>query len=86
MKELHIRSGPIATMVDSPIPRAKAGQVLIKIVVAGANPKDWKYPERFGTDINQGEDIAGIVHETGAGVTEFKVGHGNVRTSARLFF
>lgn len=73
MKEVLIAAGPKVTIVDSPIPKAGSGQIVIKTVVAGANPKDWKYPERFGTNANQGEDIAGIVHEVGNGVVEFKV-------------
>lgn len=73
MREVLIAAGPKATIVESPIPRAKPGQIVIKTVVAGANPKDWKYPERFGTNANQGEDIAGVVHDLGKGVVEFKV-------------
>lgn len=73
MKEVLISAGPKATIVNSPIPNAGPGQIVIKTVVAGANPKDWKYPERFGTNANQGEDIAGVVHQVGKGVVEFKV-------------
>jgi hypothetical protein len=61
MKELLIRAEPIATLIESPIPRTRPTQVIVKVMVAGGNPKDWKYPERFGTDSSQGEDIAGIV-------------------------
>lgn len=59
-------------MIDSPIPRPGPKQVIVKVMVAGANPKDWKYPERFGTDSSQGEDMAGIVHEVGEDVSELK--------------
>jgi len=60
--------------VDSPVPEPGADQVLIKVVVSGSNPKDWKVPEWMDTNINQGDDIAGIVEKVGANVTEFKPG------------
>jgi NADPH2:quinone reductase len=31
-------------IVDSPIPEPDARQILIKVVVSGSNPKDWKAP------------------------------------------
>ena len=31
-------------MIDRPIPTPKGYEIVIKVVVAGANPKDWKYP------------------------------------------
>ncbi|KAF2165866.1 hypothetical protein M409DRAFT_23598 [Zasmidium cellare ATCC 36951] len=74
MKEILISAGPKATLVDTPIPKPAPGQIVIRTVIVGANPKDWKYAERFGTKANQGEDIAGVVHEVGEGVVEFKVG------------
>ena len=73
MKELLIRAGPKVTMIHSPIPTPGHGQIVIKVVVCGANPKDWKRPEWQGSNINQGEDIAGIVHSVGNDVVEFKV-------------
>ena len=60
--------------MDSPIPEPNADQVLIKVVVSGSNPKDWKVPEWVGNNINQGDDVAGIVEKVGANVTEFKPG------------
>ena len=47
--------------------------MLIKIVVTGTNPKDWKRPEA-GTSANHGDDMAGVVAKVGSDVTEFKVG------------
>ncbi|KAL4876770.1 GroES-like protein [Aspergillus karnatakaensis] len=83
----HSPEGPVARFVDIPIPEPKPDQVLIKVVVAGANPKDWKGPEWVAAGhiispilegardtINQGDDIAGIVEKVGANVTEFKPG------------
>jgi NADPH:quinone reductase-like Zn-dependent oxidoreductase len=31
-------------IVDTPIPVPKAHEVVIKVAVAGTNPKDWKMP------------------------------------------
>lgn len=42
--------------------------------MSGSNPKDWKVPEWRGTTQNQGDDIAGVVHEIGENVFEFKPG------------
>jgi NADPH2:quinone reductase len=75
-------------ITSGPIPSPSAKQVLIKVVVSGCNPKDWKLPEfaasyngpdddspmaRSKAGINQGDDIAGIVESVGEDVIEFKV-------------
>lgn len=74
MYEVVVDKGPKARLIQSPIPSAQADQVVIKVVVSGSNPKDWKYPELFGApELNQGDDIAGIVHEVGPNVYNFKV-------------
>lgn len=62
------------SIVDSPIPKPNDDQVVIKVVVSGSNPKDWKIPAWLDKKMNTGDDIAGIVHEVGANVTEFKPG------------
>ncbi|OQV01736.1 Alcohol dehydrogenase GroES-like domain-containing protein [Cladophialophora immunda] len=61
---------------DIPIPKPEPDQVLIKVVVSGTNPKDWKYPilVRGITGLNTGDDVAGYVEAIGSNVTEFKVG------------
>ncbi|KAI0879094.1 GroES-like protein [Hypoxylon argillaceum] len=64
MKEVLVSEGPIAQIHDVPIPKPAAGQLVIKVIVSGSNPKDWK----------SGDDIAGVVHEVGKDVVEFKVG------------
>ncbi|KAI0006613.1 GroES-like protein [Xylariaceae sp. FL0662B] len=74
MKEAVVAPGLKVEIIDSPIPKPKADQVLIKVVVSGSNPKDWKVPDWRGTTANQGDDIAGVVHQVGAHVTEFKPG------------
>ncbi|KAL5329601.1 hypothetical protein ACEPPN_003115 [Leptodophora sp. 'Broadleaf-Isolate-01'] len=89
MKEVINHSGPRVVMRDSPIPEPDDDQVLIKVIVSGMNPKDWKAPElaQMYTEgpmyemvkpikdgLNQGDDIAGIVEKVGANVVEFKPG------------
>ena len=31
-------------IIDTPIPTPREKEVVIKVVVSGTNPKDWKYP------------------------------------------
>lgn len=61
-----------------PVPKPKAGEILIKVMAAGLNPIDWalkatgmfieKYPYVLGLD------YAGTVEELGEGVVDLKVG------------
>ncbi|KAL3420827.1 quinone oxidoreductase [Phlyctema vagabunda] len=74
MKEALVDSTLKVTIHDVPIPQPGAGQVLIKVVVSGSNPKDWKIPAWFNKTSNSGDDIAGIVESVGSGVYEFKNG------------
>ncbi|POS68699.1 alcohol dehydrogenase [Diaporthe helianthi] len=75
MKEAFVEAGPIVKVVDAEVPKPNDDQVVIKVVVSGSNPKDWKIPEWMPDKVgNTGDDIAGIVHEVGANVTEFKPG------------
>lgn len=67
-----------AEIRDVPRPSPGPGQVLIRTVVSGTNPKDWKYPRYWaapGTPaINHGDDIAGFVEDVGEGVIGFRRG------------
>ncbi|PNS15644.1 Zinc-binding alcohol dehydrogenase domain-containing protein cipB [Sphaceloma murrayae] len=77
MKEAIVKKGPVVEIHDIPIPKAGPNQIVIKVVVSGSNPKvDWKVPEWMGIEMNQGDDLAGYVHELGPGSAEygFKVG------------
>jgi NADPH:quinone reductase-like Zn-dependent oxidoreductase len=88
MKEVINLAGPTVKFVDSPIPEPNNDQVLIKVVVSGSNPKDWKVPDIAASGdsnfemmreakkgLNQGDDIAGVVEKVGSNVVEFKVSH-----------
>lgn len=67
-------------------PVAEAGQILVKVRAAAANPLDWHYLRgtprvmRLGTglrrpaEIRLGVDYAGVVEAVGPGVTAFKAG------------
>ncbi|EKG12959.1 Peptidase S9/S15 [Macrophomina phaseolina MS6] len=74
MKEAIVHPGVRVEIIDSAIPEPTEDQVLIKVVVSGSNPKDWKIPEMMKQSRNEGDDIAGVVEKVGANVTEFKPG------------
>ena len=79
MKEANVHSDTSVTIHDAPIPSiTHPSQIIIRVIVSGCNPKDWKMPANLLTTIsncpNSGDDIAGIVHEVGSAVTEFKPG------------
>lgn len=76
MKEAIVSAGPKVKIIDSPIPHPGPHQVVTQVVFSGSNPKDWKRPEWGGEKgtANQGDDISGIVHAVGEGVSEFKPG------------
>jgi NADPH:quinone reductase len=59
---------------NAPIPTPTETQVLIQIICAGCNPKDWKQPFYSKCSTNSGDDMAGIIHSVGTGVLEFKPG------------
>ncbi|KAK6214069.1 hypothetical protein LQW54_004846 [Pestalotiopsis sp. IQ-011] len=61
-------------IIHTPIPVPGENQVVIKVVVAGSNPKDWKLPLWRNEARNSGDDLAGIVHSVGKNVLEFKPG------------
>ena len=74
MKEAIVSPGPTVKIINSPVPTAEQDQVVIKVIVSGSNPKDWKHGERSGSSLNSGDDIAGVVHAAGSNVVEFKPG------------
>ncbi|KAK9464466.1 chaperonin 10-like protein [Lipomyces arxii] len=61
-------------IIESPIPVPGQGEILIKVVVSGTNPKDWKYPYYTKTPMDSGDDIAGYVESFGQGVIGFSKG------------
>lgn len=82
MKEVLARgdSGVIKTTIhDVPIPTPSPSQVVIRNIVVGTNPKDWKIPILAAAKlpkegINSGDDVSGYVHAVGSNVTAFHKG------------
>ncbi|KAL8799732.1 MAG: hypothetical protein Q9182_005675 [Xanthomendoza sp. 2 TL-2023] len=74
MKEAIVQPDLNVEIIDSEIPVPKDDEVVIKVVVSGSNPKDWKRPVMSKKAMNSGDDIAGIVHQVGRNVYEFKPG------------
>ena len=71
----------VLKVVDVPRPVPGAGQILVQVKAAGINPGEAKirqgllharWPATFPS--GQGSDLAGIVAETGPGVTSFSAG------------
>jgi NADPH:quinone reductase-like Zn-dependent oxidoreductase len=67
-------AGPTVQIVDSQVPEPNDDQVLVKVVIAGSNPKDYKLPEMRDLTTNSGDDLAGIIEKVGANVFEFRPG------------
>lgn len=75
MKEAIIDQNISAIIWDVDIPTPAPAQVLIRVVVSGTNPKDWKLPKWQPDNVmNQGDDIAGYVETVGEGVRNFRKG------------
>ena len=76
MKEAIIDPDLHVTIEDAQIPKPKPDEVIIKIVIAGTNPIDWKGADEANAramhgDLknplhrNAGKDMAGHVHSIG---------------------
>jgi NADPH2:quinone reductase len=66
-------------VVEVPRPQPGAGEVLVRVAVAGVNPSDWKSRRRGGTTAGHdfvipGQDGAGEVVAVGEGVDSARVG------------
>jgi alcohol dehydrogenase len=74
--------GPeMTTLTDRPAPRPAAGEVLIRVGAAGLNPVDvhqrdgaFRSVVRYTFPKIAGNELSGIVHDVGEGVTAFTVG------------
>ncbi|KAK4221435.1 GroES-like protein [Podospora fimiseda] len=60
----------------TPCRKPGPNEVLIKVVAAGLNPKDWKWTKSRGQDcaFNAEDDITGIIESVGSKVFEYKPG------------
>lgn len=64
---------------DADMPQPGPGELVIKNSAVAINPVDWKMQDGFFLDqialpFILGTDIAGVVHEVGSAVTNFKKG------------
>ncbi len=66
---------------DAPRPELKPDEVLLRVEATSVNPMDWKIREGFMKEMlpiafpfTPGGDVAGVVEEAGAGVTDFAAG------------
>lgn len=74
MKEAIVAPDATVTITDSPIPSPGPREILVKVIVAGTNPKDWKFPAFMNQAHNSGDDLAGVVEAVGDEVCEFRKG------------
>ena len=79
MREAHVGKDSTISIADVPIPDISSPtEILVKVMAAGVNPKDWKMQSGTLTTIsdtpNSGDDIAGIVSKVGSAVKEFRAG------------
>lgn len=75
MREAMIDAEGVVSVADNvQIPQPGPREVLIKVLVSGTNPKDWKLFVHSHHPINAGDDIAGIVESVGSGVYELQPG------------
>ncbi|GKZ27643.1 hypothetical protein AbraIFM66951_001744 [Aspergillus brasiliensis] len=87
MKEATVTNNLSVIVQETSIPTPQPGQLLIRVVAAGLNPKDWKLPLFFlgnAPPSNQGDDISGYVEAVGEGVAGFKKGD-RVATLHQMF-
>jgi NADPH:quinone reductase len=79
MLEAHVHTDTSVTLHTAPIPTiVEPNDVIIRVICASCNPKDWKMPAGLLKTIancpNSGDDIAGIVETVGDSVTTSKPG------------
>lgn len=73
MKEAIVHRDITVTLHEAPVPTIHENEILIRVVVFGTNPKDWKGP-LYLKEQNAGDDIAGVVEAVGSRVYQFKKG------------
>src|SRR3954470_19025372 len=87
---IHAFGGPEAMRYeDAPRPAPKAGEVLVKVHAAAANPADYKMASGlFGPlpfPFTLGLDFSGTVEALGPGVTKWKIGDAVFGTAGGSF-
>ncbi|KAI9640681.1 hypothetical protein NHQ30_010990 [Ciborinia camelliae] len=70
MKEVVVHPSPDiwTEITEVAIPQPGPDEVVIKVIVAGSNVKDWLHLKALNKSLNSGDDIAGIIHSLGENV------------------
>lgn len=72
--------GPeVLRLVEKPVPEPGPGEVLVRVVVSGVNPTDWKSRSGATPSARQGDKVphhdgAGEIVAVGAGVDPARIG------------
>ena len=77
MKSVIVKAHPLrCEMLEIPVPQPGPDEILVKVICCASNPRDWKAPDHLipGVEINQGNELSGIVGEVGENVYEFRKG------------
>ncbi|UPK97097.1 hypothetical protein LCI18_008032 [Fusarium solani-melongenae] len=74
MKSVIVRKDTSVEIVDIEVPKPGPDEVLVKVIIAGSNPKDWKIPKITDLENNTGDDVAGLVEAVGENVVGFHPG------------
>lgn len=74
MLEAIVQPSLDVEIIQTPTPTPADGELLIKVVCAGTNPKDFKSVVFSNNASNSGDDVAGVVERVGAKVTGFRQG------------
>lgn len=77
MKSVIVKARPLrCEIIDVPIPEPGPDEVLIKVIYCASNPRDWKAPDHLvpGVEINQGNEMSGLIETVGSNVYEFRKG------------
>ncbi|KAG0652183.1 trans-enoyl reductase [Hyphodiscus hymeniophilus] len=72
MKEVIVHPFPSlhTTIHDVPVPEPGPNEVVIKVIVAGSNPKDIDHLISANLSLNSGDDLAGLIHSVGSEIEE----------------
>jgi NADPH2:quinone reductase len=74
MQEAIVHPDGTVNTNDAPMPTPGPHEILVKVVIAGTNPKDWMFPQVLGKAHNSGDDLAGTVEAVGSDVRGFHQG------------
>ncbi|KIW74761.1 hypothetical protein Z517_11531 [Fonsecaea pedrosoi CBS 271.37] len=74
MLEAIVQPSLEVEIIQSPVPGPGQGELLIKVICTGCNPKDWKSVAYSNRPSNSGDDIAGIIEQVGEMVVGFRKG------------